>query len=105
MILSNAEIQLALDEGRLVLDPQPLPRGGGRDGVCPYQTSAVDLRLGDEISYLKDRLPMDINLARGAFMDLFDSNSVRQKLTAEQPFVLRPGRLVLARRSEEHTSE
>lgn len=26
MILSNSEIQLALDEGRLVLEPEPWPR-------------------------------------------------------------------------------
>lgn len=101
MILSNVEIQLALDEGRLVLEPQPLPRKPGADGVgCPYQTSAVDLRLGDEISYLKDGLPLDINLGRGGFANLFGPNSVRQKLTPEQPFVLRPGRLVLGKTLE-----
>jgi dCTP deaminase len=101
MILSNVEIQLALDEGRLVLEPQPLPRSPGSYGVgCPYQTSAVDLRLGDEISYLKNELPLDINLERGRFVDLFGPNSIRQKLTAEQPFVLRPGRLVLGRTLE-----
>jgi len=52
MILSNVEIQRAIDAGRLVLDPEPLPRRPGPDGAdCPYQTSAVDLQLGDEISY------------------------------------------------------
>ena len=98
MILSNVEIQRALDEGRLVLDPEPLPRNSGPGGAnCPYQTSAVDLQLGDEISYLKHHLPLDINLDRGAFTDLFGPNSIRQRLTMEQPFVLRPGRLVLGK--------
>jgi len=100
MILSNVEIHRALDEGRLVLDPEPLPREVGLNKACPYQTSSVDLRLGEEISYLKDGLALDINLARGRFMDLFASNSIRQKLSAEQPFVLRPGRLVLGRTLE-----
>jgi dCTP deaminase len=100
MILSNAEILLALDEGRLVLDPQPLPREVRDDRACPYQTSAVDLRLGDDISYFKHGLPFDINLARGGFTNLFGSTSIRQKLTAEQPFVLMPGRLVLGRTLE-----
>jgi hypothetical protein len=55
MILSNVEIQRAIDVGRLVLDPEPLPRRPAPDGAdCPYQTSAVDLQLGDEISYLRD---------------------------------------------------
>jgi len=100
MILSNVEIQLALDAGRLVLDPEPSPRNGGKNGACPYETSAVDLRLGDDVSYFKDGLPLDINLARGGFMKLFGANSIRQKITAERPFVLRPGRLVLGRTLE-----
>lgn len=36
MILSNIEIQRALDDGRLVLDPQPFPREGGKNRACPY---------------------------------------------------------------------
>ena len=28
---------------------------------CPYQTSSVDLRLANEISYFKEGLPLDIN--------------------------------------------
>ena len=66
MILSNLELHRALDEGRLILDPEPVPRMPGNDGAdCPYQTSAVDLRLGKEISYFRGPLPLDINLRRG----------------------------------------
>lgn len=51
MILSNAEVHRALDDGWLVLDPEPLPKMPDESGQeCPYQTSAVDLRLGNEIS-------------------------------------------------------
>ena len=101
MILSNVEIQRAIDDGRLVLDPEPLPRRLGSDErACPYQTSSIDLRLGEEISYLRDGLPLDINLNHGGFGDLFSDNSIRQRISAEQPFVLRPGRFVLARTLE-----
>jgi dCTP deaminase len=100
MILSNVEIQLALDEGRLVLDPQPFPREGGNNRPCPYKTSAVELRLADDISYFKPGLPLNINLTRGGFGSLFSPNSIRQRLTAEQPFVLMPGRLVLGKTLE-----
>lgn len=101
MILSNVEIHRALDERRLILDPEPSPRipsAGNED--CPYQTSAVDLRLGNEVAYLKDGLPFDVNLGRGGFAALFGPNSIRHTLTQEQPFVLRPGRLVLGRTHE-----
>jgi deoxycytidine triphosphate deaminase len=100
MILSNVEIQRALDDRRLLIDPQPTPRTPGDQGDCPYQTSAVDLRLGSEIAYLKEGLPFDINLGRGGFATLFGPHSNRQTLTAEQPFVLRPGRLVLGKTLE-----
>jgi dCTP deaminase len=100
MILSNVEIQRALDERRLVLDPEPAPRQSISGGDCPYQTSAVDLRLGNEIAYFKDGLPLDINLGRGGFAALFGPNSHRQTITKEQPFVLSPGRLVLGRTYE-----
>jgi dCTP deaminase len=101
MILSNVEIQRALDEGRLVIDPEPLPRKPGGQGIdCPYQTSAVDLRLGNEIAYLKGKLPFDVNLGRGGFATLFGPHSNRQTITTEQPFVLQPGRLVLGKTLE-----
>jgi dCTP deaminase len=101
MILSNVEIQRAIDEKRLIIDPEPQPRKPGAPGTdCPYQTSAVDLRLGNEIAYLKDNLPFDINLGRGGFATLFGPHSNRQTLTTEQPFSLQPGRLVLGKTLE-----
>jgi dCTP deaminase len=100
MILSNTEIQLALDQKRLSLDPEPAPRSPDGDGDCPYQTSAVDLRLGNEIAYLREGLPIDVNLGRGGFAKLFGPNSERQTITDERPFALRPNRLVLGRTLE-----
>ncbi|MEJ0037514.1 MAG: dCTP deaminase [Gammaproteobacteria bacterium] len=101
MILSNAEIHRALDEKRLVLDPEPFPRTPGTPDVdCPYQASAVDLRLGDEISYFKEDLPLNVDLRGGGFAKLFGPNSNRTKITAEQPFVLSPNRLVLGKTLE-----
>lgn len=99
MILSNREIHAALDDGRLVILPEPTPRTPeGED--CPYQTTAVDLRLGNEISYYKQGLPLNINLKRGGFARLFGPNSESVTLTEEQPFVLRPGHFVLGRTLE-----
>jgi dCTP deaminase len=105
MILSNVEIQRAIDERRLLIDPEPTPRQptgvAGED--CPYQTSSVDLRLGDQISYFKEGLPLDINLSRGGFARLFGPMSESQTIGSGQPFVLRPNRLVLGRTHEKVT--
>jgi hypothetical protein len=62
MILSNVSIHDALDEGRLILRPEPAPRLKQEGGPkCPYQTSAVDLRLGTEIAYFNDAIPVQID--------------------------------------------
>ena len=105
MILSNVEIQRAIDERRLSIDPEPIPRQptGVAGDDCPYQTTSVDLRLGDQISYFKEGLPLDINLSRGGFARLFGPMSESQTIGIGQPFVLRPNRLVLGRTLEKVT--
>jgi len=97
MILSNRAIFAALDERRLIIDPEPSPRTSEENSVdCPYQTSSVDLRLGNEVTWLKKDLPITIALSRGKFAALFGSNSISRILTEEQPFVLESGKFVLA---------
>lgn len=97
MILSNIEIQRAIDEKRLLIDPEPTPcqPTGSAGEDYPYQTTSVDLRSGDQISYFKEGLPLDINLSRGGFARLFGPMSESQIISSGQPFVLRPNRLVL----------
>jgi dCTP deaminase len=54
MVLSNVEIQKALDEGRLIIDPEPEPRiPTANNPDCPYNTTSVDLRLGPTLSIPK----------------------------------------------------
>lgn len=97
MILSNSAILAALDDGRLVIEPQPNPREPGQvGGDWPYSTSALDLRLGSEISWLNDGLPLAIDLRRGGFAKLFGPNSSRRTITEDQPFRLNPQKFVLA---------
>jgi dCTP deaminase len=102
MILSNIEIHRALDDKRLVIHPEPTPRlpSSSQDTTCPYQTSSVDLRLGNEISYFKEGLGLSINLTRGGFAKLFGPNSEQRKITAEQPYLLRPNHFVLGKTLE-----
>jgi|LGVF01.1.fsa_nt_gb dCTP deaminase len=103
MIFSNTSIHEALDSGALSIVPEPLPRKKIENNPCPYSTSAVDLRLGKEIAFFKDSLPVNIDLRRGGFADLFGPNSETFKLTEEQPFVLKPGKLVLGKTLEKIT--
>lgn len=101
MILSNTRIHEALDRGWLKIAPEPaprLPQNGGPE--CPYQTTAVDLRLGNEISWLHDELPVNVDLRQGRFSRLFSSNSETRTITADQPFPLEPRRFVLAKTLE-----
>ncbi len=101
MILSNVEIQTALDDGRLIIDPEPSPRGEvSEQSECPYQTSAVDLALGSKISIYKgDTSPMVIDLTKGSFEGLKAVMESRI-LTEDQPLVLAPGRFILGQTHE-----
>lgn len=100
MILSNLSIHEALDNGWLKIQPEPIPRQKSPGVDCPYQTSAVDLRLGNEIAYFKEGLAINIDLRRGNFADLFGPLSERFKLTDAQPFSLQPKHFVLGKTME-----
>jgi len=51
MILSNVELFAALDEGRLIIRPEPRPRlPMVGQAHSPYDTHSVDLTLGNEIT-------------------------------------------------------
>ncbi|MFN0244956.1 MAG: dCTP deaminase [Planctomycetota bacterium] len=101
MILSNERIHDALDKKWLVIDPEPAPRRPTADHPsCPYQTSAVDLRLGTEIAYFKEGLAVSIDLRRGKFAELFGPNSESRVITDEQPYALYPGKFVIGKTLE-----
>ena len=102
MILANVELQRAIDEGRLVVDPQPSPRRpDSSGGECPYQTTSVDLRLGREVMVYRDQmLPLQVDLRRGGFAALGASIMEPVAISDSQPFVLQPQRFVLAKTLE-----
>lgn len=101
MILSNDSIQEALDKRWLIIKPEPEPRRKSPQcPECPYQTSAVDLRLGSEIAYFREGLAINIDLRRGKFAELFGPNSEKRIITDNQPYSLGPQKLVLAKTLE-----
>ena len=63
MILSNVAIFEALDDGRLVISPEPRPRTQTTGGPKPpYATTTVDLRLGQHLQIPKDGVQTVIDL-------------------------------------------
>ena len=100
MILSNVEMHRALDEGRLIIEPQPTPRTPSLGQDCPFGTHSVDLRLGDEISVPKSG-PFVYDLTKpGNLADLIRRNSDTRRLQVDQPFHLEPRTFVLGRTFE-----
>jgi len=92
MILSNLEIQKAIDEGRLKITPDPQPRSPEYPD-CPYNTTAVDLHLGEALAIPKQG-PFNYDLRKGGFATFLATNSLHKQLT-EDGYVLEPKKFVL----------
>lgn len=101
MILSNVEVHRALDNGRLVISPEPKPRfaslGGGH---CPYDTHSVDLRLSTEVLVPKSGAFVYDLTQPGNLPELIDRNSDKFTISREQPFKLAPNKFILGKTLE-----
>ena len=106
MILSNTQIHNALDETLVVIDPKPYPRLPTTDSRWPYQTSFVDLTLGDEVSYIdseSNKLPVFMDLTAGDYSALFAAHSRTLRLSNEQPYHLNHRKFALGKTRERVT--
>jgi dCTP deaminase len=101
MILSNVELHRAIDERRLIISPEPLPRFPTvGEAHCPYDTHSIDLRLADEIVVpVGGTLVYDLTQP-GSLAQQIERNSKKFKSTPEQPFTLQPHNFILARTIE-----
>jgi dCTP deaminase len=70
MALSNVAMQQAMEQGRILIDPQPLPLRPAEGQVCPYDTHSVNLRLGSELSIPLPG-PYSFDLALGGNLSSF----------------------------------
>lgn len=100
MILSNREIQKALDEKRLIITPEPSPREKVADQPCPYNSTSVDLKLGTEIVWYKDSQPINLDLSRGSISSFLSANSEKRSISRTEPFLLHPNHFILAKTLE-----
>jgi dCTP deaminase len=100
LVLSNTGIQRALDEGRLVIKPDPQPRQPIVGGApCPYNTTAVDLRLGRHISVPRPG-PFTFDLRQGGLAAFLAERCEQVDLTRRGGFVLDPHQFILAQTFE-----
>ncbi|MGB2864090.1 MAG: dCTP deaminase [Sedimentisphaerales bacterium] len=96
MILSNQELHKAINEGRLLIDPEPQPRIPSLGVDCPYDTHSVNLKLGDEILVPKEsKYCIDLSKT-GSLPEAIKANSDTFKITKEQPYHLEPHKFILA---------
>lgn len=100
MILSNVEIQKAIDEGRLVISPDPQPRNPQETG-CPYGTTAVDLHLASSLSVPKPGA-FNYDLSQGGIATFLARNSEHLEIPATG-YLLRPHLFILGRTQERVT--
>jgi dCTP deaminase len=91
-ILSNLEIQRTIDEGRLIIAPDPQPRNC-EEPNCPYDTTAVDLHLGPALSIPRPG-PYTYDLTQPGFATFLARNCDHVTIPAAG-YALEPNNFVL----------
>lgn len=96
MILSNTEIVRSLNEGTLKIENL----AGIDPAHPPFNTSAVDLRLGTEINVFNRDQPVSFDLRKPGIAQFLARNSTTHQISEERPFCLKQGQLVLGQTME-----
>ena len=100
MILSNVEILRSIGSG--LFDISPL--AGTDPTKSPFNTSAVDLRLGHQINCFPSKgVPANFDLRQPGIANFLNAHSKKFQLTDDQPFALKNGQFILGQ-TLEHVS-
>lgn len=99
MILSNTEIYRALDDGRIVLKPEPAPRTSTGVSNSPFNSSSVDLTLEAVVSLPRDGLSIMLDPAVGNMRDTIGMLYDHQQIPPSG-FRLSKGQLALGQTRE-----
>lgn len=92
MILSNKEIVTCIK--KQYFDISPLEQSNNLR-AAPFNTSAIDLRLGHEILVPKKDGPTQLDLSKPGIAAYLQENSTRHEITDHQPFSLKRDMFVL----------
>lgn len=96
MILSNVEIVNCLQQGKFKIDNLPSIDPTQK----PFNTSAVDLRLSNEIIIPLGDTPTQLDLRSGNIASFLAKHSRSITITDDQPYSLVPNKLILAKTIE-----
>jgi dCTP deaminase len=96
MLLSNSAIFDALDDGRLVIEPVPKPRERGQDTKSPFDSTAVNLTLGNRLSIPKIGMSIAFHVPRGNISDTLATTCNVKILNDDETYNLEPNKLILA---------
>jgi len=103
MVLSNVEIHAALDQGRIIIFPEPKPRlPTSANPDCPYNTTSVDLRLGDTVSIPRPG-PFNYNLGKQGIAKFLSQNCDHHKVDPRAGFTLKSNEFILGETLERLT--
>lgn len=106
MLLSNKAIFEALEEGRLLIEPEPSPRYATESQKSPYDTTAVNLTLGDTILYLPEasqRTTVNIDFSQPGSIPQTLKQLYSEKRIGSDGYRLLPNSFVLAKTHEKIT--
>lgn len=99
MVLSNSEILKAIKDGWIAIEPPPrIPTMHNPDS--PLNTSALDLRLGNTISFPKPARPFAFDLRGGGIAHFLKDNYETRTIDPDGGFTLKPGKFALANTME-----
>src|SRR5438093_10610884 len=96
MILSNVEIAKALRAKHIIIDQI----AGNDPSAAPFNTSAVDLRLGNQLLIPPDTGPVAYDLRKPGLADLLTNICKREELSADRPYTLKPHKFILVKTLE-----
>ena len=91
MILSNINIIECIDKGLISISPFP----NKNRLESPFNTSAIDLRLGNEILLPSKDTPVALDLRDKGIANFIAKNSKRFTITEEQPYTLKANEFIL----------
>ena len=104
MLLSNTAIFEALDDGRLVISPEPSPRKRTAENAkSPYDSTAVNLTLGNWFAVPKKELAITIDVPSGSIVKTLNEIYQQKNIQDEEFFELKPQQFVLAQTREKIT--
>ncbi|MDE2641016.1 MAG: dCTP deaminase [Chloroflexota bacterium] len=101
MVLSNTAIFEALDDGRLIISPEPQPRISGSDSPkSPFDRTSVDLTLSQFIQRPKENVGANIDFRSGGVADTLNTFFDPHEIDDEQGFILRRNQFILGQTAE-----